>query len=155
MALRVEADDFKRLFARSSQVDTKLRTALRRNIRDAATVAVADVQRTVLGTPVTRSAQPRSRGLRAGIAAGVKVSIMTGNTRVGVAVTSRGFLARAYDKPGPRGWRHPVFGNTGVWVSQVGRPGYFTQVIPKHQPQITVAVRAAMQEAVDSLKGTT
>ena len=151
--LSVHADvaDFARLFARTSVVDAKLRTSLRRNIRNVAKLAAADSKREVLQPPLRPGVNPHHTGLRQQIAAGIGVSILTGNSRVGVQITSRGFLARAYDKP--QGWRHPTFGNTGVWSTTYGRP-YFRDRLPLHRDAMTRAVAAAMTEALASLEGT-
>lgn len=158
IVVRAEVDQFQELFGKSSHVPAALRTALRRRIRDAGKVAAADSKRTVLQPPLQVSRhRSRSRGLRSGIAAGITVKVLTGNTQLGVAIATSGKhlaadqrpLIRDYDKAG--GWRHVVFGNREVWVRQRGRP-YFRSVIPRHQPQVTTAVREAMADAVRPLE---
>jgi hypothetical protein len=147
IGLVVTTDDFKRLFARSSLVPAQLRTTLRRRILDVAKIAAGDVKAEVLKPPLHPAAQPTHRGLREGIAAGIGVSILTGNSRLGVQITSRGQMARAWDKP--QGFRHRVFGQD-VWVTGYGRP-YFRDRIGTHTADVTKAVEAAMTEAVASL----
>ena len=155
---RTDTSDFKRLFDRSSQVDKVLQRGLRRNIRQAAEIAASDVRRTVMQTPRSSGRGPHT-GLRQRLAGGVKVQVMTGNTRIGVALVASAAglppeqksLVRAYGRPG--GWRHPVRGNTDVWVTQVGRPGWPRTTVQAHRDEMTRAVTAAMQEAADSLKG--
>ncbi len=94
--------------------------------------------------------------LRARIAKGVKVSISASENsrRVGVFIVSRGSdpaskaLKRSWDRE--KGWRHPVWqkGNKkDKWVTQLGRP-YFGGVIQKKAPQIEVAVKKALDQAV-------
>lgn len=151
MSVRADVDDFARLFARSSLVEAKLRTGLRRDIRNVAKAAAEDSRREVLKEPTRRGKHPRHTGLRERIAAGIGVSILTGNNRAGVQITSRGFLARAYDKP--QGWRHPTFGNTAVWSTTYGRP-YFRDRVQTHRDAMAQAVTAAMTEALASLEGT-
>jgi len=150
-AVTVHADttEFKRLFAKSSQVEAKLKTALRRNIRQAAGVA-ADAVKSEVG----------SGNLRSKIAAGVSVKVMTG-VRAGVTIVASSkamgpgqeSLVRAWTKRA--GWRHPVF---GTWLPdvppQVGNPGFFDRPITGRKEQIRKAVEAAMVEAAASLKGT-
>jgi hypothetical protein len=156
--LHADTSDFQRLFARSSEVEPKLRTGLRRNIRQVAGGAAKDSQRTVLREPLRPSAQPKHTGLRSGIASGINVAVLTGNTRIGVAIVASGSalpadqrsILRAYGRA--RGWRHPVFNNPNVWVTQFGRP-YFYSIIAQHRDETTRAVTSAMVEAVASLEG--
>ena len=82
----VDTRDFRELFARSSKVEPKLRTALRRRIRDAAKGVAEDVKAEALKPGETRSAHPRSTGMRARIAGSVKVGILTGASRQGVQI---------------------------------------------------------------------
>lgn len=153
----LDARQFQALFGKTSQVPAKLRAALRKRIRQAAMAAAEDARQTVQKSPITRSSIPTSSGVRKGIAAGIAVQIMASQTRSGVQIVARqkdmppgtGGLVRQWDKP--QGWRHPVFGNRGVWTVQIGRP-YFASVIETHKPEVTAAVTAAMKEAVESLQ---
>ena len=120
--VEVSADvqEFIRLFGKSSEVPQKLRTALRKRVKAAAEKAAADVRTEVLKSPRSSGKTKRSRGLRRGIAAGVKVSLAstTGATRVGVKIRASGAglppemrnLNRSYNK---EKWRHPVFPKAG------------------------------------------
>ncbi len=148
----VDTKQFRTLAGKSSQLEPKLKRALRKNIRQIAEVAAQDSRQTVLSGPAGSGPQT---GLRAGIAAGIKVTLMTGNT-AGIIIRATGSglpasqkkLVRAYNKPG--GWRHPVF-KTGTWARQQGRP-YFGSVIIQHKDQVTRAVELAMYQAAQSLK---
>lgn len=153
--------DFKALFGKSSLVEAKLKTALRRNIRQAAGVAADASRAQAEQAGGTVSANPRSTGLRAGIAAGIQVKVMTGK-RAGVTIVAsskamgagRESLVRAWEIGGgsARGWRHPVYGHD-VWTTQRGHP-YFAKTIFDHRPGIRAAVESSMTEAAASLKGT-
>ena len=175
----VDTRDFRELFARSSQVEPKLRTALRRRIRDAAKGVAEDVKaealkagegvgtkdgwtprlvRTKKGTRVRMerkyaysAGRGRSTGLRQNIAGAVKVGILTGNSRSGVRITANAPLAGAWQAR--RGWRHPVFGDREAWVQQKGRPDYFYGTVWDGRERVKAAVEDAMKEAADSLKG--
>jgi hypothetical protein len=152
-----DTTEFKRLFARSSQVEPKLRAALRKNIRGAANEAARAVKSELQQPGGTQSSHPKHTGLRARIAAGVQVKVMTG-ARAGVTIvaSSRAMkadeatLVRAWEASG--GWRHPVFGDRGAWATQKGRP-YFRHTITARQNAVRAAVEAAMREAAESLKG--
>lgn len=87
-------------------------------------------------------------GLRATIARAVRVA--TRNTRgIGVRIE----IAMGRMPPGMRSlpayvdgrgrWRHPVFGNTKVWVGQRGQP-YFVPTILARTPQFRAGVQRAM-----------
>jgi hypothetical protein len=137
---------FRRLFERSSKVDAKLRTALRKNIRQAGGQAL-DAVRTELGTGPLRSQ----------IAAGLSIKVMTG-ARAGVTIvaSSRAMdpgkepLVRAWESK--KGWRHPVHGSdTDTWVPQMGHP-YFRRSIFGERGMVRKAVEDAMAEALRSLE---
>lgn len=51
-----------------------------------------------------------------------------------------------------KGWRHPVFGNREVWVSERGAP-WFGTTIKKHAPDFRAAVVDAMELARDAIEG--
>lgn len=152
---RVDVAQFRALAGKSSQLDPKLKRALRKRLKDAAGPAVQDVKTTVLSAPASGGASGEHTGLRQGLADGVKVTLMTGkNAGIQIRNTGSGLpasqkkLVRAYNKPG--GWRHPVF-KTGAWVKQLGRQ-FFEARIVTHQAEFTEAARAAMKDALDTLK---
>lgn len=152
--LSAEAEQFNALFGKTSAVEPKLKAALRKRMKAAGDVAAAGVKAEVTQSPRSKGRRARHRGLRSGIAAGVKVTLSSSASKVGVEIKATGSklpadmrrLVRAYNRPS---WRHPVFG-TGTWVQQAGRP-YFTKPIEDSQPQVQAAVVAAMQEAIESL----
>ena len=120
----VDTKDFRALFARSSQVDKKLRTELRRDIRDAAKGVAEDVKSEAMqegegvgtkagwrarlitskrGTRVRlerrydyAKGRGQSTGLRRRIAGSVKVGILTTASRQGVRITANALLAGAW-----------------------------------------------------------
>ena len=147
-----QVESFRTLAGKSSRLDPKLRAAMRRRIRAAAMVAAAASKQAVLDAPVKGTSG--STGLRQEIAAGIAVSLLTGN-RAGVVIRSGAnsqahprSVVKAFDKA--KGWRHPAWG-TDTWVQQQGHP-YFASVISRYRDQVTRAVVAAMQEAGDTLK---
>jgi hypothetical protein len=159
LTTHADTQEFRRLFAKSSEVDKPLQRALRRNIRVAAEV-LADAPRLAVMNSAggTVSAKPQNKGLRLGIASGIKVKVMTG-ARAGVAIVAgtsqmpagMETLVRAWEAR--KGWRHPIFGRKGKgdWKEQQGHP-YFAQPIFAGRGVVTKAVEAAMIEAAESLK---
>lgn len=119
--LTADGKQFLALFGKTSQVDRKLRTALRKRMKQAAEKGAAEARSTIESAPVKGR---RSRGLRRGIAAGIGVSLetTTAANKVGVRVVARKTslppdmrpLVKAMNKPK---FRHPVFasfGNAGL-----------------------------------------
>ena len=142
--MQVDTTSFRGLFGKSSKVEPRLRTALRRKIRTAANGLVTEVQQ------AARTGGPSRAGLRDSIAAGIKAQIMTGTAREGVRITSSGLLAAGWQAE--KGWRHPVFGRRER-VQQMGRPGHFYQTLAHGAPRVKAAVEAAMREAAAALEG--
>lgn len=112
----VDARDFAALLGKTSAFSARLRRELRDEIRREASRAVVDVQAEVRKSYGTVSTKPQPRGVREGIARGVKVQLAANSkTRIGVFIkgTSTGLpkgkrrLAAVWDKE--KGWRHPVF----------------------------------------------
>ena len=151
--LRAEAQAFRDLFGKSSQVEPKLKAALRKRMKAAADTAAADVRAEVRKAPPSNG-RGRSRGTRAGIAAGIAVTISASPTKVGVAIQASSkklpdaqrAMVRAYNKPV---FRHRVFGSD-TWVQQKGRP-YFERPIAARRADVEEAVKAAMFDAIESL----
>lgn len=116
--IKADTRQFIELFGKSSQVDKKLRTALRKRMKAAAEKAAADSRTEVEKPPVEAGKSHRHRGLRRGIAAGIKVGLTstTGAKRVGVTIKASKSslppdmqsLVKAYSRGR---WRHPVFAN--------------------------------------------
>lgn len=94
--------------------------------------------------------------LRQTIAAANAVSVSTASTGVNVTFKMRSSvlppdqrkLGRKWNQA--KGWRHPVFGDTEVWVSQTGTP-YFDKVIRRNGDGLAAAARVAMQAAAESI----
>lgn len=107
-------------------------------------------------TPASGGNSVHHTGLREKLAAGLKVQVMAGK-KAGVSIQASASalsadqktLVRAYGKK--KGWRHPTFGHD-PWQTQKGAPNFFYKPIARHRGQFTAAARAAMAEALDSLK---
>lgn len=140
-----------------------VRPLLEREIRKEGRPTVAAVRAAVRHVNV-RAAPPskhpgrggrKGRGLRSTIAGAVQVS-----TRNVTAAGIRIEVALGRMPPGMRSlpayvdgrgrWRHPVFGNTNVWVGQRGEP-WFVPTILKHTPQFRAAVQRAMDRVRDQI----
>ncbi len=176
--LSVDAREFHRVLNMAKEFDKKVSQNLRRDLKAAAKVAQLDAKAEVRKPPlkeVTRTLKKtrfysrtqtgmeevahgkRSpHHLRNRLAEGVKISLQASQRRVGVFITSVGSddaskaLKKYWDSP--KGWRHPIYPgkkprSEWTWTKQHGRP-YFGSVIERHIPQVEVAVRKALADAV-------
>lgn len=172
-------DEYRELVARlrkAGKSGKELRKNLRKQIAEAGKPVVDDVKQAVLSIPITshggggaqrrrynverastarakRAAGRRNAGLRRTIASSVAVQ----QTGKGIKIVARSAklppdqrnLPRHLDSP--KGWRHPVFGDTSRWVHQQGKP-YFGATIRKHAPRFRRAVIKAMDETTSQIE---
>ncbi len=135
MVVSIRSRDFQDFQARARVVDRRILPRLRKEIKSLGGDSLAESKATVLLPPPDDSPE-WSVGARQAIAGGMRVQLSFGKATAGVRLIAspnrldpkqRLFLA-AYNQPS---WRHPVFGNSSVYVTQKGRP-YFGSVIAKH-----------------------
>jgi hypothetical protein len=96
-------------------------------------------------------------GLRDSIARGVKGRVQYSGHRYGAQIVahtsglpqSQRRLPRHLDSP--RGWRHPVFGNREVWVSQYGAP-WFAVAIKRHEGHLRRVVTQSVNNTMRKLR---
>jgi hypothetical protein len=149
---------------------TDLRKQLRKQIADAGRPVLDDVKAAVRDMPVTSrggggaqrrrfnvarasterakaSAARRGAGLRSTIASATKLQITAKGVRFVVQSSKlpadQRTLPRHLDSE--KGWRHPVFGDRDVWVTQKGRP-YFGSTIKRKAPAFRKAIVDAMEK---------
>ncbi len=130
----------------------KLRRDLIKSLRSAAAPIVPELQAAVRQLPSTEPAS--SPDLRDAVARQVKVAVALGGKnpgvkfRVGTRQDPRGFRFAARRLNSPKGWRHPVFGNTETWVQQYGRRGvrWFEPTIYERRAELREAVRTAIDD---------
>lgn len=168
--LIIKGDGVEKLRALGVQLkgaDKTLRRELQVAVRAAAGPIVIDVRQAVMAIPVggghggglfaraawtayAKRRPPRGgHGLRSSIAAATGTQVKTTGRSVGVKIRvnvaklppSQRKLPRDLDSP--TGWRHPVFGNTAVWVAQAGHP-YFKVTIARHQAGAKARIETAM-----------
>lgn len=159
--IRIESADLLRVaaFASDSRPAQRINRQLWNSIGRAAEKVRDEMRAEVQRPGGTRSANPRSTGLRAGIAAGLKVRTIRTSREAGAAVEQTGTglsgdrrsLAMAWDKPG--GWSHPVFAQanrSAPVVRQIGRP-YFGSVARKAERRVAADVERAWLEAAEQV----
>jgi hypothetical protein len=154
-----------------------LRSALRKRISEAGKPVVEEVRTAVRDLRVTSShgggtaqrrgftvsraktakaadrARRRAAGLRETVARATRLQITAKGVRF--LVDSKQLPADQRSLPrhldSDKGWRHPVFGNRSVWVSQKGGP-YFATTIKKRAPAFRQAIVDAMDEITAELE---
>lgn len=131
----------------------ELRKQLGKDLRAAAQPLVTDLRAAIRATP--SSGPPHGAPLRQAIAAGINSQVRYTGPRTGVSVrvrrpTLRGFSGapRRFNQPS---FRHPVFGDTSTWVTQVGAPLWFDAVMDRHRDDAKTAVLAAIDAMADQI----
>lgn len=158
----VDSHELRRLIAQLGEIsDRKLKTALRRTLRESADLAVKGVRDEVLKPPPAREgsgARPRSTGLRSDLAAATKASLTKGSERNGGQVSivtadarlqarHRG-MAKAYNA---RQFRHPLWGNRDRWATQRGQANYFGRGVMGLREEMMRRLQAAMDDVTKHL----
>lgn len=132
--------------------DRSLGGLLSRNLRAEAEPAKQAVRRGVLAT----RGGSTGTGLRRRIAGRVQTRVRTTGAYTGVQVRidARGMPSGQRALParldGEGRWRHPVYGNTRVWVSQRSDP-YFDKALRPLMPKWQQAAQRAMQETAAAI----
>lgn len=154
VSVEIQPDDLRLLLGDIKAFDTKLATATRKRLRQAAEPAVADVRHVLLSGSYRTDA-----GLTRGLAAGTKVSIRTGVRTNGVSITTTGTklppekraMVKAFNQST---FRHPAFGNRDAWVNQAGRP-YFGSVLWERRASMRSAMEQALHDALETIQAGT
>jgi hypothetical protein len=130
--------------------DKEIKKRFRKELRAAARPLVPAVRRSIRATPSKRPYT--ADGLRGRLSKATRLEVKTSGRQAGVAIRVDGRKM----PPGQRGlpkameglkrWRHPVYGNRAVWVSQESHP-YFFRVMRTAGPRS----RAAVARVVDGI----
>jgi hypothetical protein len=126
-----------------SSASRKLTNAL----EDAAGPIIAKVRQEALALPAHGS---KHTGMRSRLAAGVRVQPSARSVRI-VATAEPGEtgLPRGFDN-GPRGFRHPVYGNRDVWVQQRGG-SWFREPIAEEGDAVERRLTDVLEQMADNI----
>ena len=132
-----------------------LATATRRRLRAAGEGIVKDMRSAV--TSGRLGGAGPSSGMRQGVAAGLKVAVVAGQTRQGINIVAvsdkmpagKAAMVKAWNS---KSFRHPVFGDRSTFVSQAGRP-YFGSVIASKKDDMAQAIQLALNDALREING--
>lgn len=96
----------------------------------------------------------KQTGLRASIASGIKVVPITGPAGEGAGLivevneANMKYLPRGLDDIlAPKGWKHPVFGNTKKWVTQYGPSSWFADSVETVPVELETTLQADLDKA--------
>lgn len=147
----VQVEDFVRVGTFTKKFEPELRKAMRKRINQAAKPVVAAIRTEILNSPTSQSGE--STGLRHGIARGIRTDLSDSPSS-----KRQGMFIRATSSklpPSQKGmaavynleeFRHPVYGDTEVWVDQAGHP-YFRGPIYQRSTMLRTEIAAAIEDA--------
>lgn len=144
-------DDLRRISRELNRMgEAEIKKRFRKELRGVAQPFVPLVRNSIKSIP---SKRPYSAdGLRGRLSKATRVEVRTVGRDAGVAIRVDGRKMPSKMKALPKGmegtkrWRHPVFGNREVWVTQQGHPYFFKVVRPA-----AAAGRRAASRVVDSI----
>ncbi|MFJ9243811.1 hypothetical protein [Streptomyces sp. NPDC101776] len=136
--------------ALKAEADGKqLRKELAQNLREALKPGADQAKGAIMGMISLNGSQP---ALRSAIAKKIRPEVKLGGRWTGARVKAfktkniRGFPNAPKRTNSARGWRHPVFGNTNVWVQQRGKLEWFDKAFRGREGIYKQAVHEAMED---------
>jgi len=133
----------------------ELRKELARNMRDALKPAAALAKSGIMA--MSTSGPGASPPLRSSIARKIRPEVKLGGRWSGARVKAfktpaiRGFANAPKRTNRAKGWRHPVFGNSDIWVHQRGRENWFDRAFEGEAEKYRQACLDAMEEMAKRL----
>lgn len=126
----------------------RAKSAFRDAIDDASKPIVRKVQRAALSLPARGI---KHTGLRGRLAAGVHVDPTPSGVRIvaGAVDPTERALPRGMDN-GPKGFRHPVYGNREVWVHQRGG-SWFREPIAEEGDSVERELMDVLEQMADNI----
>lgn len=142
--------ELKRIAAELRKMDNKqLKKEFSKELRAAAKPMVPAVRQAIRNIPSKRGYS--ASGLRGRMSKAVKLEVRTSGKDAGVRIRVDGRKMPTHEKAlqsymegVKKPWRHPVYGNRAVWVTQEPKPYFFRTVRP-----LGVASRVQVNRAID------
>ena len=134
---------------RAEEDGKQLRKELAANMRDALRPGAQQAKDSIMGMVSLHSATP---ALRTSIARKIRPEVKLGGRWSGARVKAfktkniRGFPNAPKRTNRASGWRHPVYGNREVWVTQRGKLEWFDRAFRGREALYKAAVEQAMEE---------
>jgi hypothetical protein len=148
----MDTPDLKGLLSRLKEIEPKLATNLRRELRRSGEDIVKEQRRLVEQLPPGSSGQAGDGTLRSQISRGLRTRVTTGKNHQGIDIKTTGprengyNLARMWQK---RRFRHPVFGSD-AWVEQPGQPYFFEPATNELRDLMRNRIEQAIENALQS-----
>lgn len=151
MALSRTGKDLREISRELRKMDDKeLLKRFRKELRGAAAPLVPAVRASIRAIP---SKQPyKASGLRGQMSRATSLQVKTAGRQASVVIRvdgrkmpPRAKAVQSYMEGTKPRWRHPVYGNTDVWVQQPPQP-YFYQVMAGAGPRARLAVDRVLNQ---------
>lgn len=151
--------DIKRVAAELRKMDDKeILKRFRKELRAAAAPMVPAVRQSIANIPVKGdvSAKDSATGLRKRLQKATRLMLRTGGKLAGIRVLVDPKKLPDHERSLPameeglKPWKHPVYGDRGVWVRQEPHP-YFFKVVRKLGPASRIAVNRVIDGITKSI----
>jgi hypothetical protein len=140
--------EWKRVDRALRAVDERLSYEFRAELRDAADVLARRAQHEVMNIPTYTA---NHSGLRARVAKGVGVKMAAGGVNITASMNYKDERNLPAYLDAQSGWRHPVFGNRSVWVSQETGGSWFRETIASGDDMIGNRFEDIFERAVRTI----
>jgi hypothetical protein len=152
MTIRLQdSGDLRRISRELRRMDNpEIKKRFRKELRAAARPLIPKVRAAIREIPSSREYSPT--GLRGAMSKATKLEVKTAGRQAGVAIRVDGRKMPSHMRSlpsmaeGKKRWRHPVFGNRNVWVTQTPHP-YFYSALRTAGP----ASRRAVSRVLDGI----
>jgi len=159
MSVSVQADALAALGrAMKAEADGKaLRKDLTKELKGIISPIVSEARGAATGMP-SAGLEHDGEPLRSAIARRIVGEVRYSGRATGVRIKAkRKGMPRGFEHAPKRtnargGWRRPVYGNKEVWVTQVGVPDWFDDVMRDQRPDAQAKCLAAMEDTARRIK---
>jgi len=159
MSVSVQADALAALGrAMKAEADGKaLRKDLTKELKEIISPIVSEARGAATGMP-SAGLEHDGEPLRSAIARRIVGEVRYSGRATGVRIKAkRKGMPRGFEHAPKRtnargGWRRPVYGNKEVWVTQVGVPDWFDDVMRDQRPDAKAKCLAAMEDTARRIK---
>lgn len=152
--------EWERVLAELARTNAELATSIRESVAALVDPWAVKAEADVASMPIKGTG--RQSGLRREVASGVHKAVTGTADKFDVAVTAvmphgsgeenEAIIPKGMDRAS--GWKHPVFGNRSVWVTQTPlRPGWFSDAFDNKRDDVQRDIQSKLDEARDRIAG--
>lgn len=142
---------------RAEEDGKALRRDLARQLKQIISPIVSEARGAATGMP-SAGLEHDGEPLRSAIARRIVGEVRFSGKATGIRVRAkRKGMPRGFEHAPKRtnargGWRRPVYGNKEVWVTQIGVPGWFDDVMKDQRPEAQRQCMQAMEDTARRIK---